>query len=83
MKKIISIILCALLALPSFAIAFAAETQVSFSDVDANSMQGKAINILAAAGIVSGNGDGTFAPKNQATRAQAAYIINRALDYLN
>lgn len=81
MKKIISIILCALLALPSFAIVFAAETQASFSDVDANSMQGKAINILAAAGIVSGNGDGTFAPNRGVTRAELCKMINNIYGY--
>lgn len=81
MKKIISIILCALLALPSFAIAFAAETQVSFSDVDANSMQGKAINILAAAGIVSGNGDGTFAPNRGVSRAELCKMVNNIYGY--
>lgn len=41
--------------------------------------QRNAIQILAAAGIVNGQQDGTFAPAGTVTRAEAAIIIWRAL----
>ena len=70
-----------MLAIPSFTVIFAAENQVSFSDVDPNSIQGKAISILAAAGIVNGNGDGTFAPQRGVTRAELCKMINNIKGY--
>ena len=34
-------------------------------------------------GILSGYGDGSFAPKGKATRAQAAVMLTRYIQYLN
>ena len=42
-----------------------------------------AIAELAALGVINGVGDDAFDPTATATRAQAAVIINRALEYLN
>ncbi len=53
-----------------------AKTSVSFSDADQISEYAKdAVNKLAAAQIINGMGDGTFAPQQTANRAQAAVII--------
>ena len=39
----------------------------------------ESVDIAATAGIISGMGDGRFAPAESATRAQAASMINRLL----
>ena len=52
----------------------------SFSDAGEISPYAlEAVETLGSLGIVSGMGDGAFAPKNNATRAEAAVIINRCL----
>ena len=81
MKKIIAIVLCALLAVPYCGAVLAADTTVNFTDVQADSAQGKAIYILAAAGIVNGNGDGTFAPDRGVTRAELCKMVNNIYGY--
>ena len=54
----------------------------SFADDSAISSYAKdAVYALYANGVVSGMGDGTFAPKANLTRAQAAQIIFTALKY--
>ena len=48
----------------------------SFTDADQISEYAQdAVYTLANAGIINGMGDGTFAPKANATRAQASVII--------
>lgn len=42
-----------------------------------------AVAQMQKANIINGMGDGTFAPKNQATRAQAAYIIYSIISAVN
>ena len=52
----------------------------SFSDADEISPYAlEAVETLGSLGIISGVGDGAFAPKNNATRAEAAVIVNRCL----
>ena len=52
----------------------------SFSDADGISPYAlEAVETLGSLGIISGVGDGAFAPKNNATRAEAAVIVNRCL----
>lgn len=41
-----------------------------------------AVNTLNALGIISGMSDGSFAPKKTATRAEAAVIIQRTINYM-
>lgn len=41
------------------------------------------VQFLAAAGIVNGMGDGTFAPEENITREQAAAILYRMAEFLN
>ena len=49
---------------------------VGFSDeADIDEWAKEAVSKLYRAGIMSGSGDGNFAPKNVATRAQAAVVV--------
>lgn len=81
MKKIISIIIAATMILSSL-ISFADTPKASsFTDVDSSTEVGKAILKLANAGIVNGNGDGTFAPQRSVTRAELCKMINNIKNY--
>ncbi len=73
MKKLISIILCFMLI--SSIPAFAAD-DLKFSDVDASTDMGKAILKLANAGVIEGNGDGTFAPDRKVKRSELCKMVN-------
>ena len=56
---------------------------ISFGDKDEiASYATEAVGELVSLGIINGVGDNTFAPRNDATRAEAAVIIARALEYL-
>ena len=97
MKKILSVVLTLLILLSCLPTAFAVGTStqatattgavstkdntVKFSDVDANTLEGQAIYKLANAGIVNGNGDGTFAPNSGLTRAELCKMINLVFGY--
>ena len=82
MKRFIAVALSAMMILTSFGmVAFAADTTVTFSDVDANTAEGAAIYKLAKAGIVNGNGDGTFAPSSGLTRAELCKMVNLVFGY--
>jgi hypothetical protein len=49
---------------------------VNFTDSSAiSSYASKAVKVIQQEGIISGNSDGSFAPKDSATRAQAAKMI--------
>ncbi len=50
-----------------------------FSDIEGNAHY-EEINALAASGITSGYGDGTFRPDDDTSRAQMAEFINRSID---
>ena len=54
----------------------------SFRDVDNSHWSYDYINAASKCGIVNGMGDGTFAPKEVATRAQAAVIFDRFMKIL-
>ena len=56
------------------AIGFADEAEISHYAKGA-------VNTLAKAGIINGTGDGKFAPKSYATRAQAAKLVHGLLTY--
>lgn len=58
------------------------EQTCDFTDFDSVSPYAKdAVAYLSKNGIISGYENNTFAPKNNANRAEAAVIINRCLDY--
>jgi hypothetical protein len=56
---------------------------VDFTDVAKGSPLSAAVSWCSAAGIVNGNGDGTFAPDNNITREQIAAMIHRYAKYKN
>ena len=59
-------------------------TENTFADKEScAAYANEAIAELSAKGIVGGVGDNMFDPMGEATRAQSAVIINRALSYLN
>lgn len=58
-------------------------TELAFADSDSIADYAKAaVAELFGAGIITGVGDNNFDPNGEATRAQAAVIIFRALEYL-
>jgi len=59
----------------------AAGTATAFSDVPANHWAAGYVSVVAANGIVSGMGDGTFAPNNPLTYAQIVRMLVSALGY--
>lgn len=66
----------------SFAITgFSAENTIKFSDVNENTEVGAAVYKLLDAGIINGNGDGTFAPNSNVTRAELCKMINNVWKY--
>ncbi len=76
MKKLLALILCICVLFSFESVIFAAETNNAFTDVDANSDLGKDIYKLFNAGIINGNGDGTFTPYNPVTRAELCKMVN-------
>ena len=56
-------------------------SQSSFTDVEPGSWCAGAIEWAAENGIVTGKGDGRFAPNDPITRAQMCAIMDRYLDY--
>ena len=59
-------------------------TQSVFSDAqEISGYANQAVNALNSAGIVSGMGNGEFRPKEYSNRAQAAVVIDRALEFID
>lgn len=54
-------------------------TTVSFTDIDGSYQYKASIDKIAGLGIINGMPDGSFCPKSNATRAEAAAIISRLL----
>ncbi len=87
MKRILSIILtiCMLMSLTCYIImaedAVTTAPSISFTDVDKDSLTAEAIYKMANSGIIVGDGDGTFRPKDGITRAELARIINLIYGY--
>ena len=55
--------------------------QATFSDVPVGSAGFAYVEAIAAAGITTGCGNGRFCPNDEITRAQAATMIHRAMDW--
>lgn len=89
MKKVFSTILIIAILASLFSLSvFAKETllispkpEISFSDVNKDTEEGKAIYKLAQAGIILGDGDGTFRPNDSITRAELSKIVNMIFNY--
>ena len=77
MKKILSVLITTLMIISTLSFtSFAAPNTPYFTDVDANTIEGQAIYKLSQAGVVNGNGDGTFAPYRYVTRAELCKMVN-------
>ncbi|MBR6729214.1 MAG: S-layer homology domain-containing protein, partial [Clostridia bacterium] len=91
MRRILSVLLTFMMLLSAVCAVSAEETvtattaetvqAVTFSDVDATTTAGKAIMTLAQAGILSGDGDGTFRPNDGLSRAELCKVINKLFGY--
>lgn len=77
MKKIIAIVLTVLM-LASFTVS---ATEIKFTDVAETDKGYEAIYKLVNAGILVGDGDGTFRPNDGLTRAEFCKIINLIFEY--
>jgi hypothetical protein len=73
-KKVLAILLACCLVASMMTTAFAA----SYTDTAGTGAE-SAIERWTAAGVVDGNGDGSFNPKGSMTRAQAAAVFTRLL----
>jgi len=79
MKKILSILLSAILTFSLMMPAFATS---SYPDVPNYHWAVNAINMLSALGIIEGYPDGTFKGQNSITRYEMALMVARLLDYM-
>lgn len=57
------------------------EKKTLFTDISSVEWAEESINALAEAGVISGMGDGTFAPSDNVTRAQFVKMIVEAFDF--
>ncbi len=73
LKKLISAVVALALSVGSVAMA-------NFTDVADTAANAKAINTLAALGVISGYEDGSFKPDNNITRAEVATMVVAALN---
>ena len=83
-KRLLSLILTMAMLL-SLAVMPSAETLV-LSDIDATSVEGKAVNKLVSRGIINGYEDGTFRPGNSISRAEFCVVMVKfqsQQDYIN
>lgn len=89
MKRLLSVILSLVLIVSVLAMAVGAEEvklisakpEIAFSDVDKDTTAGKAIYKLANAGILVGDGDGTFRPGAPIRRSELCKIVNTIFGY--
>lgn len=84
MKRILSVFLAIILCMSMiFAVAADEVTakKETFQDVAAETEVGKAIAVLASAGILSGDGDGNFRPHDDISRAELCKIVNLIFGY--
>ena len=81
MKKLLSIVLSITIISAFIMAPSVSNASTTFSDVDASTEVGKAIIKLANAGIINGNGDGTFAPSRSVSRAELCKMVNNIKKY--
>ncbi|MBQ3181828.1 MAG: S-layer homology domain-containing protein [Clostridia bacterium] len=89
MKRLLSVILSLVLVVSVFTMTVGAEevklisakSEITFSDVDKDTTAGKAIYKLANAGILVGDGDGTFRPEAPIRRSELCKIVNTIFGY--
>ena len=75
-KRILSVLLTVALLFTMVTVASAAENStITLSDIDPNTVVGKAVDKLISVGIINGYEDGTYRPDNTITRAEFAKVI--------
>lgn len=76
-KKILSLILSVvmLFSLCSFPVMAEETTNVTLTDIDSSTLEGKAVTRLASMGIINGYPDGTFKAGNAITRAEFCVVM--------
>lgn len=75
-SKLVSLVLALTMVLGSIGtIGFA----TTFSDVDSSKSYASAVSLLAALELLKGDGDGTFRPEGDITRAEFATVVVRTL----
>ena len=75
LKKLISVIIAVIMIVGSFATVSAAD----YKDVESTSSFAKAINVLSGLGIVTGDDEGNFNPKNEIKRSEMVALVCRMM----
>lgn len=75
LKKLISVIIAVIMIVGSFATVSAAD----YKDVESTSSFYKAINVLSGLGIVNGDDEGNFNPKNDIKRSEMVALVCRMM----
>ncbi len=60
----------------------ASTTAASFTDIEQSAWYAQSVAAASAAGIISGKGNGKFAPSEDITREEMAVMLKRAYEYL-
>ena len=75
LKKLISVIIAVIMIVGSFATVSAAD----YKDVESTNSFAKAINVLSGLGIVNGDDEGNFNPKNEIKRSEMVALVCRMM----
>lgn len=91
MKRLLSLLLALIMTTSVFAMTVSAEDtklisanpnkEITFSDVEKDTEEGKAIYKLVNAGILEGDGNGKFRPDDPISRAELSKIVNIIFKY--
>lgn len=65
-----------------YGVDFSESVEIFLDNESISAYAKEAVYSLVSGGIISGMGDGTFAPQGKTTRAQAAVLLGRAMDKL-
>ncbi len=91
MKRLLSLMLALIMTTSVFAMTVSAEdvklisakpdAEITFSDVEKDTAEGKAIYKLVNAGVLQGDGNGKFRPDDPISRAELSKIVNIIFKY--
>lgn len=84
-RRILSLILAVAMLL-SVAVMHISAADLVLTDIDASSVEGKAVNKLVSRGIINGYEDGTYRPNNSISRAEFCVVMVKfqgQQDYIN
>ena len=76
LSKVLAVVL-------SFMLVFTTVGAASYTDVAADAKYGEAVSVLSSLSILKGYEDGTFKPKNNATRAECGVFLRRIYDIMS